>query len=173
MKKTSFTSFPIVVAGVCLAVFVMTSDAFKLEHPKFRADSNDILPGRYIVSFSDKKAQASTLSIQSESPEEADVKIVKKFSHDFFNGASIKIDTEDVDAEILSLNNILDRTDVKSVTPIRLIKRPEVTINAIDPDVYVPSVVPHHMTQVDRVHNELNNKGKGILVGVIDTGKKN
>jgi hypothetical protein len=27
------------------------------------------------------------------------------------------------------------------------------------------------MTQVDQVHSKLKNKGKGILVGILDTGK--
>lgn len=172
MKKSSFSYFPIVVVGVCLAVFVMTSDAIKINHPKYSKSNTDIIPGRYIVSFADKTATATSLSAQS-AEEEADLEVEQKFSHTFFNGAAIKIDTADANAEALTLKTILDRSDVKSVTPIRLIKRPEVILGHLDPTVSVPSILPHHMTQVDRVHTELNNKGKGVLVAVLDTGKKN
>lgn len=173
MKKSSFSYFPIVVAGVCLTVFVLTADAIKISHPKYNQASSNIIPGRYIVSFSGSSKSAGTLFTQSiHDGIEADLKVNQKYSHEFFNGLSIKIDTSDDVIHASSLKTILDRSDVSSVTPVRLIDRPKVIFEKVKEGkkASTPSVLPHSMTQVDRVHNELKNKGKGVLVAVLDTG---
>ncbi|GAA5799086.1 peptidase S8/S53 domain-containing protein [Helicostylum pulchrum] len=172
MKKSSFTYFPIVVAGVCLAVFVMTADAITINHPKYNKGSTNIIPGRYIVSFSGKEKSASASFAQSI-PKEADLKVTQKYSHEFFNGVSINLDTTDESVHASALKSILDRSDVQSVSPVRLIKRPEVIIEKKKKSkraAAAASVIPHAMTQVDKVHKELKKKGKGILVAVLDTG---
>lgn len=173
MKKSSFTYFPIVVAGVCLAVFVMTADAITINHPKYNKGSTNIIPGRYIVSFSGKEKNAGASFAQSI-PKEADLKVTQKYSHEFFNGVSINLDTTDEAVHASALQSILDHSDVQSVSPVRLIKRPEVIIekkNKSKRAAAAASVLPHAMTQVDKVHKELKKKGKGILVAVLDTGK--
>ncbi|KAG2211669.1 hypothetical protein INT47_008766, partial [Mucor saturninus] len=187
MKKSSFSYFPIVVAGVCLAVFVMTADAIKIDHPKYREADSDIVPGRYIVSFTGDSSSAATSAItkapakaapapatssptNSLSDSGTDIQIEEEFNHSLFNGASIKVDTENPEEEAKTIKSILDRDDVLTITPIRLHKRPEVIQGEYDPKVAKPSVLPHAMTQVDRVHEELKNKGKGVLVAVLDSG---
>lgn len=167
MKTSTFTHFPIVVAGACLAVMVMTTEAIKIDHPKFNAASTDIIPGRYIVSFN-KKA-GGELSGQSVNDfKSADVSVEQTFSHELFSGVSVEINHKDDEIHASALKNILDRSDVKSVTPVRLVKRPKVKLEKKKKGT--PSVLPHAMTQVDQVHSELKNKGKGIFVGVIDSG---
>lgn len=169
MKTSTFTHFPIVVAGACLAVMVMTTEAIKIDHPKFNAASTDIIPGRYIVSFN-KKA-GGELSGQSVNDfKSADVSVEQTFSHELFSGVSVEINHKDDEIHASALKNILDRSDVKSVTPVRLVKRPKVKLEKKKKGT--PSVLPHAMTQVDQVHSELKNKGKGIFVGVIDSGKQ-
>ncbi|KAI7890621.1 peptidase S8/S53 domain-containing protein [Mucor mucedo] len=173
MKKPSFSYFPIVVAGVCLAVFVMTADAINIIHPKYNKGSSDIIPGRYIVSFTSKSKSAGSIFTQSlQEGIESDLKVNQRYSHELFNGLSIKLDTTDDAIHTSSLQTILDRSDVKSVTPVRLINRPEIIVEKIKKGkkASTPSVLPHAMTQVDRVHSELKNKGKGVLVAVLDTG---
>lgn len=185
MKKSSFSYFPIVVAGVCLAVFVMTTDAIKIDHPKYKASDSDIVPGRYIVSFSgDSSADATTFSSSpakspaksSASPSSTfsdtntDIEVEEEFNHSLFTGASIKVDTNDPENEAKTIKSILERDDVISITPIRLHKRPEVIQGEYDAKADKPSLLPHAMTQVDRVHEELKNKGKGVLVAVLDSG---
>lgn len=168
MKTSSFTHSLTVVAGACLAVMVMTTEAIKIDHPKFNAAAADIVPGRYIVSFN-KKA-AGQLSGQSVNDfKSADVSVQQTFSHELFSGVSVEIDSKDDEIHASALKNILDRSDVSSVTPVRLVKRPKVKLEKKSKKT--PSVLPHAMTQVDQVHSELKNKGKGIFVGVIDSGK--
>lgn len=95
------------------------------------------------------------------------MKVNQRYSLEFFNGISIKIDSTDDAIHASSLKSVLDRSDVRSVTPVRLIKGPEVIVSKSKR----PSILPHAMTQVDRVHSELKNKGKGVLVAIIDSGK--
>ncbi|KAI7890620.1 peptidase S8/S53 domain-containing protein [Mucor mucedo] len=170
MKKSSLSYFPIVVAGVCLAVFVMTADAVNVIHPKYKKGGNNVIPGRYLVNFENKSA--GTLFAQSLEASNVDLSIKKKYSHEFFNGLSVHIDPTDDKIHASTLKTILDRSDVRSVTPVRLIQRPKVTVKTIKKGTKVPvaSVIPHAMTQVDRVHTELKNKGKGVLVAILDTG---
>lgn len=172
MKTSSFTHFPIVVAGACLAVLVMTTEAIKIDHPKFNKAATDIVPGRYIISFNgNNKAAANSFSPQSI--EGADLSIQHRYSHDLFSGVAVKIDTDSEEVHASALKDILDRSDVRAVTPVRLIKRPEVFQDkkTKGKKQSQPSILPHAMTQVDQVHQELKNKGKGIFVGVLDTGK--
>jgi hypothetical protein len=173
MKKSSFSYFPIVVAGACLAVLVMTTEAIKIDHPKFNKAATDIVPGRYIVSFNgNNKASADAFSAQSV--EGADLSVQHRYSHDLFSGVSIKVDASSEEVHASALKSILDRSDVRSVTPVRLIKRPKVFLDKSakkGKKGKKPSILPHAMTQVDLVHSELKNKGKGIHVGVLDTGK--
>jgi hypothetical protein len=172
MKKSSFSIFPIVVAGVCLAVFVLTAEAVKIDHPKYIKGASNTVPGRYIISFSGKAQKSGEFFTQSFNNQfkDVDLKVKEDFKHDLFNGISVDIDTTDDKIHSAALKTILDRSDVESVHPVRLIPRPEATALKKGKNKE-PSLLPHSLTQVDQVHSKLKNKGKGILVGVLDTGK--
>lgn len=148
----------------------MTADAVNVIHPKYKKGGNNVIPGRYLVNFETKSA--GSLFAQSMESNNVDLSIKKKYSHEFFNGLSVHIDTSDDEIHASSLKTILDRSDVRSVTPVRLVQRPKVTVTKVKKGTKVPvaSVIPHAMTQVDRVHKELKNKGKGVLVAILDTG---
>lgn len=172
MKKNSFSIFPIVVAGVCLAVFVMTAEAVKITHPKYIKGSSNTVPGRYIISFTGEQQNSGTLFTQSFTKEfkSADLKVKENFKHDFFKGISVDIDTTDDSIHTAALKTILDRSDVAAVYPVRTIDRPKVILGNKGSSKKTPTVLPHSLTQVDKVHSELKNKGKGVFVGVLDTG---
>ncbi|KAI9267904.1 peptidase S8/S53 domain-containing protein [Phascolomyces articulosus] len=60
---------------------------------------------------------------------------------------------------------------VTNVYPVRIVPRPDATaIVASDGGDDFSKLFPHAQTQVDRVHSELKNTGKGITVGIIDSG---
>ncbi|KAI8346175.1 peptidase S8/S53 domain-containing protein [Blakeslea trispora] len=171
MKKP-FSVFPIVVAGVCMAIFVMTADAIKIDHPKFIKGSTNIVPGRYIISFdSQKTASSASVLAQSlsEIEESIELKVKETINHTFFRGVSVNIEDVDEDTHASTLKQIMDRSDVKAVYPVRLLSRPKI-MEFEKGKKSVPTVLPHGMTQVDLVHSKLKNKGKGVLVGVIDSG---
>ncbi|OBZ85987.1 Minor extracellular protease vpr [Choanephora cucurbitarum] len=170
MKKNSLSIFPIVVAGVCMAIFVMTADAVKIVHPKLSQGSNNVVPGQYIIRFNPNQVPAGSSFTQSVqgTHEDVEVKVKRKFSHSFFSGVTVAVEASNDEVHAAALKTILDRSDVKAVYPVRRIARPQVTLKKGKKDV--PTVLPHGMTQVDLVHTELKNKGKGILVAILDTG---
>jgi hypothetical protein len=171
MKTSSFSIFPIVVAGVCLTNFVLTADAVKIQHPKYIEGASDTVPGRYIVRFADKKYQGGEFFSQSFNKQfkDADLTVKEDYKHKLFNGASVDLGTTDEETQAAALKNILDRPDVVAVEPVRLIARPKVTIKKTGLDKE-PTLMPHALTQVDKVHAS-GNKGKGVLVCVLDSGK--
>jgi hypothetical protein len=92
------------------------------------------------------------------------------------------------------LRKILEQHRVKHVYPVTEIPRPKVEIMSSNMNAYTmsengivipnapdisfkPDVPPlpftHVMTQADQVHQKLNVTGKGIIVGIIDSGKSN
>ncbi|CEJ03654.1 hypothetical protein RMCBS344292_17633 [Rhizopus microsporus] len=169
MKPSNLTILPLYVAGVCMAVFVLTADAVNIHHPKFKPRTSEIIPGRYIVGFNTDSDSAGTFFSQSlDDFKGADVKINEHYNHDFFNGVSININTEDADIHKSALESILDRADVQYVTPVRVVPRPKVKV--VKKGKKAKSLLPHSMTQVDLVHSKLKNKGKGVLVGILDSG---
>ncbi|KAG1470648.1 hypothetical protein G6F56_002560 [Rhizopus delemar] len=168
--KNSITLLPLYVAGVCMAVLVMTAEAVHIRHPKFKQANSDIIPGRYIVRFN-KQASDSAGSLFAQSMQEvkgAHFKIHQHYKHDFFNGISVTLDTDDAKIKKNALESLLDRSDVSYISPVRKVPRPEVVLGKKGKNT--KSILPHGMTQVDAVHNKLKNKGKGVLVGVLDTG---
>lgn len=172
----TFAYFPIVVAGVCMTVLTMTADAIKVDHPKFNkgSSSSSIVPGSYIITFTSKQTSAGSTFAQSFHDEFKGVplKVKQDYKHDLFSGVSVKIDTTNDELHASALKTILDRADVQSVTPVRIIPRPRAFVTKKKKgDKKVPSILPHAMTQVDDVHTKLKNKGKGVLVAVVDTGK--
>lgn len=154
-----------------MAVLVMTAEAVHIRHPKFKQANSDIIPGRYIVRFN-KQASDSAGSLFAQSMQEvkgAHFKIHQHYKHDFFNGISVTLDTDDAKIKKNALESLLDRSDVSYISPVRKVPRPEVVLGKKGKNT--KSILPHGMTQVDAVHNKLKNKGKGVLVGVLDTGK--
>ena len=60
---------------------------------------------------------------------------------------------------------------IAKVYPVHAFHKPKVMNSAAaSEDINVSAIMPHHQTQVDRVHSELGNTGAGIKVGVIDSG---
>ncbi|KAL0089614.1 peptidase S8/S53 domain-containing protein [Phycomyces blakesleeanus] len=79
------------------------------------------------------------------------------------------------------VNKLVKSNYVKKVYPVTIIPRPEFTrtslaydeallpiINSAALEVSLP--FSHEMTQVNRVHKELGLTGKGVVVGIIDSG---
>lgn len=143
MKKSTF---------IFAAILAISADAIKIDHPKYVHSQADLVHGRYIV---------STASTQFTSP---DITIHETFAHELFQGVSLSIDNEST--HLSTLISILDRPDIEAVYPVKMIARPTVKYHPSTQH----SVLPHAMTQVDKVHSKLKNKGKGILVGILDTG---
>lgn len=147
-------------------LFIWTVESLDIQHPKLKQKTSDVIPGRYMIEFNQNDL---TFFTQSFRQDDTYLKVNHQYNHDFFHGLSININTEDDEAHKNTLESILNRGDVQSVSPVRRIPRPEATVERTGIEANL--ILPHHMTQVDLVHSELKNKGKGILVGVLDTGR--
>ncbi|KAI7848225.1 peptidase S8/S53 domain-containing protein [Circinella umbellata] len=76
-----------------------------------------------------------------------------------------KIDLDDI------VKSMADLGIVTNVYPVRIVQRPSTSaVVATTDGIDTSKLFPHAQTQVDRVHSELKNTGKGISVGVIDSG---
>ncbi|KAI9031565.1 peptidase S8/S53 domain-containing protein [Phycomyces nitens] len=172
MKRRSFSVLPLFAAGVCLAVLVLVAPSEAISHPKYKPSFSEVVPNRYVVEFDygdSKSANSFVHSVQSKY-KKAKIHVAEKFEHHIFNGISFGLDGLNDKEHSAALKSILDKDSVKAVYPVKIIKRPEVSIQSTSSKNKSPSILPHSMTQVDRVHSELKKFGKGIKVGVIDTG---
>lgn len=156
---------PSLLLWSCL--FIWTVESLDIQHPKLNQKISDVIPGRYMIEFNQN--DSITFFTQSFRQDDTYLKVNHQYNHDFFHGLSININTEDDEVHKSTLESILKRADVQSVSPVRRIPRPKAIVERTG--IEVNSILPHHMTQVDLVHSELKNKGKGILVGVLDTGR--
>ncbi|KAI8331696.1 peptidase S8/S53 domain-containing protein [Chlamydoabsidia padenii] len=157
-------------------LFLQGSTDALLSHRKFKAyPSSDVVTGRYIVEFTHQDATKSFAQSLSDTFDN-DVKIQEQYTHDVFAGLSFNLNDPEPSAVTASsydnkLQTLFDHDQVAAVYPIRIIKRPELTVTPVRKDEVNPEpILPHHLTQVDRVHKELKNTGKGIVVGILDTG---
>ncbi|KAF9371798.1 hypothetical protein BGX21_005000, partial [Mortierella sp. AD011] len=132
--------------------------AGKLHHLK-QANSHPIVPNAYIIEYESNishndahkalKAHSIDYHVRNE--------------YDIFKGSAITIKSGHSGEHIAAVPGI------KNVWPITLHKAPKIiksTKKATDPQV----VSDHHMTGVDVVHEKYHLTGKGIKVGIIDTG---
>lgn len=173
MKRRSISIVPLFALAT---LYLQGSTDALLQHRKFKASSEpNVLTGRYIVEFAEQNA-ASPFAKSLSDTFDKDVKIHEQFTHDLFAGLSFNLDDPNPSAVTASsyddkLQSLFDHDHVTAVYPVHAIQRPELTATQVREDNSIAAAIaPHHLTQVDRVHKELKNTGKGIVVGIIDSG---
>ncbi|KAG0050364.1 hypothetical protein BGZ83_004866 [Gryganskiella cystojenkinii] len=124
-------------------------------------DTVNVVPRGYIIQYQD--GFVHTQAHNNLNSHNVDYKVRNEFS--IFNGAAIQVQSGHHKGE-----DIASIPGIKNVWPITLHSMPKVKTDSkhkpTDPEV----VSDHHMTGVDIVHKKLKLTGKGIKVGVIDTG---
>ncbi|KAI8974664.1 peptidase S8/S53 domain-containing protein [Pilobolus umbonatus] len=103
----------------------------------------------------------------------ANVVLKRSISHTLFNGFSMEINGEGDKGAILT--SVLNKRDVRTVYPVSNMKethskRAAPSNGQFNNITETKLMLPHKLTQVDRVHKELNVTGQGVLVGIIDSG---
>ncbi|CAO3613681.1 unnamed protein product [Cunninghamella blakesleeana] len=161
-----------------LFYFRSLTSTFKL---KGQQQNSRTIPGRYIVEFNNEQG-AHIFSQSLKDTFEHDYTLGEKYDHELFTGLSFHLNYPNPNAVTASsydqkLQQLLDSDHVESITPVRIIQRPKLfyssthaKIDTADSEADVKAILPHALTQVDRVHKELKNTGKGIVVGIIDSG---
>ncbi|CAO3643911.1 unnamed protein product [Cunninghamella echinulata] len=162
-----------------ISTLFLTGSEGVLQHKKLKQlkDTSDIIPGRYIVEFNTEN-KVKTFSKLLLDIFDKDIQLGEEYNNPIFNGLSFLLkDPSSSSASASSydskLSSLFDQDDIKSVYPVVHIKRPEVTYSFVNPNTNgnnTETFSPHHLTQVDCVHKELKNTGKGIVIGIIDSG---
>jgi hypothetical protein len=136
-----------------------------LSHHKYKVLDQEVsIPQKYIVEL---QPDASISFLEQNQ----DVVIRRVYAHTLFQGVSIEILENEQDI----LQSILDHPDTAFVSPNRVIQNQAASITVpqkLSPDD-VLKILPHELHQVDRARKELGLTGKGIFVGIIDSGNNN
>ncbi|CAO3574562.1 unnamed protein product [Mortierella alpina] len=121
--------------------------------------ATNIIPDAYIIEYEDDVHQESHSNLLSTRSIDHDIR--KRF--DIFHGAAIDIKSGHSGEQIAEIPGV---KNVWHVTVHNVPKVVKVTKDVKDPE----AVSPHHMTGVDLAHKQYKLTGKGIKIGVIDTG---
>lgn len=158
---------PFITLGLLCSTLV---EAGRLHSISKRAVANQDTRG-FIVQFHENVGKTAPMDLHSKfvsslTSKGHNIEPRQTFHSDIFTGISVNIDTPE------AMSAILNDPRVSDVYPIVVYKRPQVTkVNAHNsgPDLYFT----HNLTQVNEVHNKLGFTGKGIKVGIVDSGKCN
>ncbi|KAG0741689.1 hypothetical protein G6F57_008913 [Rhizopus arrhizus] len=150
--------------GVILVQLLTIFTLVLAKHNKLKNEEvSDIIPGRYIIQFNNEPSFfAQSLHTNK------DFQVHHRYDHALFRGLSVDLLHKTTKEHKDALKSILNRPDVQSIYPVKIVSRPKLATS--QETTRKPSGLPHQMSQVDQVHSKLKNKGKGILVAVIDSG---
>lgn len=167
-----------IFAATVLAVLA-TADA--AQHHKIKlTKSTAVVPDSYIIELEDNFSGSHTQFLHSVSSKFNDAGLTMRQSYDseLFKGMSVKIQNTASSktkrglhhaGSTAVLNAIADSPQVRNIYPVSVIPRPKVQVistgHTNSPDVLFADT----LTQVQDTHN-YGYKGKGITVGIIDTG---
>ncbi|KAF9407315.1 hypothetical protein BGZ76_006133, partial [Entomortierella beljakovae] len=128
-------------------------------HNLIKDGSHKIVPNTYIIEYEDSVSHNTAHNNLKAHKVDFDV----RNEYNIFNGASIKIKSGHDGKKLAEIPG------VKNIWPLVLIDSPKaIKSNKKPTDPEVASL--HHMTGVDVVHKKYKLTGKGIKIGVIDTG---
>ncbi|KAF8983237.1 hypothetical protein BGZ46_010609 [Entomortierella lignicola] len=129
-------------------------------HPnEIRPDTN-VVPGGFIIEYQDNINHAKANSILNS---KKDLSFKVRGQYNLFNGAAIQVKSGHSGEDLAKIPGI------KRVWPIELYQLPKTKAleqNPVRPDL----TSAHNMTGVDYVHKAFKYTGKGIKVGIIDSG---
>lgn len=166
-------------------LFMWVSEAIqtttnKFQHPKFKIseESNTyIIPGRFLVEYTTRHDNDIThtddiLSTLNTKFQSMDLKVGDLV----YSSSESNIRTMHVNDAALHenfLGTLVDHDNVVAVYPVTYIARPQAISNGfysrVDTEI-TKKIQAHDLTQIDRLHKELNLTGKGIKICIIDTG---
>ncbi|KAI8972690.1 peptidase S8/S53 domain-containing protein [Pilobolus umbonatus] len=155
----------------------LTIQASFISHSKLKRSENVSTASRWIVELNEGHSTSHDAVIRSLNEEYVNANVVLKqsFNHDLFDGFSVNIDASHENIKRAILHSVLDKKEVKSIYPVidakKSLTKRAVSIEGLYDDIAETHLLlSHKMSQVDRVHKELNVTGHGILIGIIDSG---
>lgn len=168
-----------ILTATLLAVIAATHAA---QHPKIKRINNSrTVPGSYIIEFEDSYTGSHAQFLHNISSKFDNVGVSMRQSYDssLFKGMSVKIDNTATTKDIATnyhagstgvLVALAENPQVRNIFPVSVIPRPIVRTISTSHFNSPQLLFAHNLTQVTEAHN-YGYKGKGIIVGIIDTGK--
>ena len=161
-----------------------------------KASLHSVTTDSYIFEFGGSNAEKDSkelISMLEDKFSDTTLSVGRLFNHDLMKAVTINIgpkkeaassnksnsnasiDTASEEEQEKLLNDVFkavsDSGLVKKIYPVHPVQSPDTDVHiASAEDIDVSKLIPHAQTQVDRVHKELKNTGKGITVGILDTG---
>ncbi|KAI8972689.1 peptidase S8/S53 domain-containing protein [Pilobolus umbonatus] len=131
---------------------------------------------RWFVEFNEGQSASHSEIIRSLNEEYSNANVILKrsFSHELFNGFSMEVRSTHGSIKESVIDSLLSNQDIKAIYPLSNTKRNPAKRSLVKRTGQFNNItqthllLSHKMTQVDRVHSELNVRGQGVLVGVID-----
>ncbi|QRV79003.1 pyrolysin [Ceratobasidium sp. AG-Ba] len=162
----------VLVAAATAAAVQLVAGAVDLKSVKHASTAN-VVPGSYIVTL----AEGSHLKRGFSSPHAelyhdldaraTNYEVSKEWSDPLLTGAAVKLGS---DADLIKL---AQANGVQSITPVHIYPGPKPVSKSIvgtsDPAAAKDTFSTHVMTGVDKLHAD-GYFGKGIKIGIIDTG---
>ncbi|KAF9436084.1 hypothetical protein BGZ76_004868 [Entomortierella beljakovae] len=151
MKITSIISLVAAASLVSAAKF----------NPSQVRPNADVVPGAYIIEYQDGVDHVKANN-NLNSKKDLSFKVRNKYNQ--FNGASIQVGSGHSSDDIAKIPGI------KRVWPVEIYHLPKSTASLNDDLIRPDLTSAHNMTGVDYVQEAFKYTGKGIKVGVIDSG---
>ncbi|KAF7727613.1 hypothetical protein EC973_007374 [Apophysomyces ossiformis] len=171
MKKA-----PQVFWAIGLLCLLLSVGAESFTHSKYRTTKNRLhARGQYVVEFGYDAPIDSSAFLSDLENQVPGIKLLKRyaFTHELFRGVSFEARGLEESKKNELLKAIVDKEYVARVYPNTRSVHPEAEPmginNQVSPET-VRTLLPHNLTQVDRVHEELKLTGKGVLICILDSG---
>ncbi|EJD54860.1 subtilisin-like protein [Auricularia subglabra TFB-10046 SS5] len=169
--RSSFAAFVLLAS----AASVLAADNSRMiRRAGDEQPTSTIVPGSYIVELSSAESRRLMTSVQNGVLDELDKRVGgrfatrKKYASPIFNGLAVDLKNSADLADLTSIPNVV------SISPVHKYPAPKPVALHVASGPRDPAVIPfgqsvHVMTGVDKVH-EHGVTGKGVKIGIIDTG---
>jgi subtilisin family serine protease len=168
LSVSFFSAFILVLLSSCHSDGL--SDHHKVKTSSYRTN---VIQGRYIVELTHQDSVSPFVDLLTATFAD-NVKVGQRFTHSNFNGVSFSLSSPQSHHDKM-LHSIFDHANVVSVYPSTRMNAPTLASMETPTESSISKAIsdvmsPHQLTQVNRVHQELKHTGKGILIGIIDSG---
>ena len=136
------------------------------------------IPGRYLVEFAGYNVERDSdnlLNHLTSNFPEVKFSIARVIDYDLMRAVTLQMDVTEGHLHDTILKAISNSDMTLQTYPVHHVIHPSGVVPSSPESTFQAAanaelLLPHRMTQVDRVHNEFGNTGQGIYIAIIDSG---